>query len=332
MKECAANPLVSVIMPVYNGACYLSDAISSVLEQTYSNLELVVIDDCSTDNSQEAIEKFSYDERVKYLKTAENQGVSGARNIGIVRCQGELVAFLDQDDCWLPRKLELQVSCMEKCPDIALVHANVALMDESGKMERRYEALGESQFENDDASLRCGFVFDSLFVSNEIQVLTVLIRRSALEAVGNFDERLSGVDDYELWLRVAREFSICHMNTILAKYIIHAGQVSRNGYKMLELRIAALEGILERYPEIEDELDSEVVVERMFKQYKALADYYFFHKKNYKDAKRMYGKTIRMKKGDRDVLIRYAYSALPSFFRTVVKKFRGLGGWRSNSV
>ena len=122
------NQLVSVIIPIYNGEAYLSEAIESVINQTYSPIELIIVDDGSTDNSKEIALSYS---QVNYIYQ-ENQGVAVARNTGIAKCQGEYIALLDQDDLWLPNKLELQVEYLNSHPEISYVLGEQKIFLESG--------------------------------------------------------------------------------------------------------------------------------------------------------------------------------------------------------
>lgn len=108
------NDLVSIIMPSYNTAGYISETIESVLAQTYANWELIIVDDCSTDNTDEVVKPFLTDKRIKYLKNEKNSGAAVSRNYALREAKGKWIAFLDSDDLWLPEKLEKQIAFMEK--------------------------------------------------------------------------------------------------------------------------------------------------------------------------------------------------------------------------
>lgn len=108
------NDLVSIIMPSYNTAGYISETIESVIKQTYANWELIIVDDCSTDNTDEVVKPFLTDKRIKYLKNEKNSGAAVSRNYALREAKGKWIAFLDSDDLWLPEKLEKQIAFMEK--------------------------------------------------------------------------------------------------------------------------------------------------------------------------------------------------------------------------
>ena len=108
------NELVSVIMPSFNTAKFISETIESVLAQTYANWELIIVDDCSTDNTDEVVKPFLTDKRIKYLKNKKNSGAAVSRNYALREAKGKWIAFLDSDDLWLPEKLEKQIAFMKK--------------------------------------------------------------------------------------------------------------------------------------------------------------------------------------------------------------------------
>lgn len=184
-------PQVSVVIPSYNLAEYLGQAIQSVLDQTYSNLEAIVVDDGSTDNTRQVASAFD-DPRVRYVYQ-ENIGPAGARNAGIRVSQGEYLVFLDADDLLLPWKLEVQVRALDSNPKRGLVGGGYQFLDESGSVLCQVESWkGNHSLTTRDWLLGCPFV-----------VHAVLIRRHWVEAVGAFDMSLSGGADYDFWLRLA---------------------------------------------------------------------------------------------------------------------------------
>lgn len=126
------NDLVSVIMPSYNTARYIVQSIESIIAQTYSNWELIIVDDCSTDNTDEVVKKYLGDERIKYFKNEKNSGAAVSRNKALMEAKGRWIAFLDSDDLWLPKKLEKQLNFM-KCNDYHFSYTNYSEIDESGQ-------------------------------------------------------------------------------------------------------------------------------------------------------------------------------------------------------
>ena len=225
-------------MPVYNGEQYVADAVESVLAQTYKNVEIVIVNDGSTDASHEKVLPYLHLPNLQYVEQ-QNKGVAAARNAGIRAATGELIAFLDQDDLWLPDKLAGQVAYLSKNPDVLLVHANQGHIDENG------EAV-----EIDWPTDACGNCFREMFVQNRIAVLTVLMRRECFEKVGFFNEKLSGSDDYEMWLRVARQAPIGYLNQRVALYRFHGSNVSRDHFKMTRTDFAAIQSIVNQFPDV----------------------------------------------------------------------------------
>lgn len=219
----------SVIVAVYNGAKTLTQTIESILSQTYDNFELLLIDDGSTDESKNLIEKYLEDERVKYFKK-QNGGVASARNFGIARATGEIIGFCDQDDQWLPQKLEKQIPLFSD-PDVGLVYSWVDI-DRHGKRE-----CSTPEFE--------GECFEALLNRNFVSCCTAMVRRTVLNQVNGLDEsrELHGVDDRHLWLKVARISKLAVAKTPLAIYFIHGENYSLDNKKMLIADLSCIEKI-----------------------------------------------------------------------------------------
>lgn len=182
--------LVSVILPTYQRAHLISESIESVCRQTYSNWELIVVDDGSTDNTSEVVNSYSKkDKRIKYLKKQQNRGVASARNIGIGEAAGEYIAFIDSDDLWVESKLEKQAKLMNEISDCMLISGDISYSD--GKTFFTKHPLPEE------------INFKSLFIRNFIATSTVILRREILGKIGLFSENLRNCSDYEMWLRIA---------------------------------------------------------------------------------------------------------------------------------
>jgi glycosyltransferase involved in cell wall biosynthesis len=181
--------LVSIIIPTYNRAKLLKEAVDSVLTQTYRDLEIIVVDDGSTDETSALMA--TYGERVRYIRQ-ENAGVSAARNRGICASTGKYIGFLDDDDTYLATKIERQVEYLTKHPEIGFVHCRYYVMDEAGNYLHKIGLLPE------------GNVLPELLCRNFLWMSAPLISRACLEQVGGFDEHLSTAADYDLWLRIAQ--------------------------------------------------------------------------------------------------------------------------------
>jgi glycosyltransferase involved in cell wall biosynthesis len=192
------KPLVSAIIPTYNRSGAVCSAIDSVLQQTYSRTEIVVVDDGSTDGTQDALKRFG--NRIK-LVTQENAGPGAARNHGVRICNGEVVAFLDSDDIWLPNKLERQVGLLQKLGDsVCCCLCNTELRFADGKRTSAFDvALLDPKSEE-------GIWTNVLKVLSNRFVLfnqSVAIPRAVLDRIGGFDESLWCMEDYDLALRLS---------------------------------------------------------------------------------------------------------------------------------
>lgn len=212
MKE----PLVSVIIPNFNYARYLPVAIDSVLAQTYPKFEIIVIDDGSSDDSEAVLQ--SYGDRVRWV-SQQNQGVSAARNLGVQETRGELLAFLDADDCWFPAKLEKQLQRFLD-DDVGLVHCGVEEIDSEGN-HLRFSLEGQE-----------GWVATELLLFKRAVILGggsgQMVWRSEFEAVGGFDTSLSTSADWDFFYRLATRKRVGFIPTPLVKYRVHGTNMHTN--------------------------------------------------------------------------------------------------------
>ena len=217
-KKTSKKPEVSIIIPVYNGEQYIKDTILSVLNQTYRNYELIIVDDGSTDTTKQIIDIFK-DPRIKY-HYQNNTGLSASRNKGIELSQGEFLAFLDADDIWLPFKLELQVNAIKNDFNVGLVFGWVYYMDNDSRI------VGNKKYD-----ITKDFYINILlgnYVDNGSQPL---IRRECFDKVGKFDH--IPAEDWDMWIRIAKEYKFCNINDFLVIYRINLSGLSKN-YKNME--------------------------------------------------------------------------------------------------
>jgi glycosyltransferase involved in cell wall biosynthesis len=212
------NPLVSIIIPCYNGETYLEETITSALMQTYQNVEVLVIDDGSTDGSSAIAQKFP----VRYIRQ-ENRGLTPTRNRGIRECQGSYVVFLDADDRLRPDAIESGLRVFAENPECAMSVGDHLFVAEDGS----YLA---------DSNKKCltASHYEALLRSNFIEMISsVLFRKSALEKVEGFDTGLRVAEDYDLYLRIARDSQICCHPAVIAEYRLHQNNASHNSELML---------------------------------------------------------------------------------------------------
>lgn len=228
------STLISVVVPVYNGAEYLTKTVESILAQDHQELELLLINDGSSDNSKELMDALAAkDVRVKAY-TKANGGVANARNFGIEHAQGEFIALCDQDDLWLPTKLSKQLPLFSN-ERVGLVYTG-AIAD--------YILYGKQSKPNFDNQFR-GKVFDRLTQQNMFTCCTAMVRKSVLEEVGGFDDDLAlmGVDDWHLWLKLALVCEFDFVPEHLAIHVFHGDNYSLNDEKMHEAEIVCLNKI-----------------------------------------------------------------------------------------
>jgi len=205
-------PRVSVIIPTYNRAPMLGRAIKSVLNQTYRDFELIVVDDCSTDNTEEVVNSFE-DARLRYIKHPTNRGGSAARNSGISSSSGDYIGFLDDDDEWLPDKLKVQVELFGRLPE------------DYGVIYGGYHIKQEGKIIRDVYPTHRGDVYYQMLKGCFIGSPTILIKNVCFENAGCFDETLPGCQDWDMWLRLAKKYKFEYIPDILAIYYIHGNQI-----------------------------------------------------------------------------------------------------------
>ncbi len=223
---------VSVIIPTYNRVHFLKEAIDSVLSQTYPYFELLIVDDGSEDETEALVRSYQ-DKRIRYL-FIPHQGVSKARNVGIKEAKAELIAFLDSDDLWLPRKLEVQVNFFQKRPD--------ALICQTEEIWIRYGRRVNPKKYHKKPS---GMMFKESLRRCLISPSAVMMRRELFERVGLFDEGMPACEDYDMWLRV----TVRHPVYLLPEPLVikrggHPDQLSRSIPALDKWRIKAIVKIL----------------------------------------------------------------------------------------
>lgn len=223
-------PRVSIIVPAYNAAHYLPFAIDSVIAQTYTDWEIVIIDDGSTDNTRALVDSYRpiLRDKLQYVYQS-NRGLPAARNAGILAARGEFIALLDADDVWLPIRLERGVSAMDADPSTGLVHARVMRINTHGavtgqlKVEPRYMS---------------GRIARHIFTRRaHIVCPTVLFRKSCLQQTGWFDEAMQATEDRDLWFRIALRYRIAYLDEVVAYYRISPTSMTSNLDRLLKAQL-----------------------------------------------------------------------------------------------
>lgn len=203
-------PRVSIIVPTFNCARYLGRALDSALSQIYRDYEILVVDDGSTDETRELVDR--YGGKVRYFYQA-NGGLSSARNLALSKASGEFIAYLDADDMWYPQKLERQVAFLDRNRDCGLVHSDVTVIDEMDRVI--YLQVNKER----GRKVPRGGCTRDLLRENHVLILTVLERRDCIERAGTFDERLKETQDYLHWMLLAMDgIPFGYISEPLAKY------------------------------------------------------------------------------------------------------------------
>lgn len=254
MDKIINTPLVSVIMPAYNASNYIQEAINSVIAQTYSNWELVIIDDGSKDNTSEIVLKNSnQDSRIQYFY--QDNGKQGkARNLGISKAKGDYLAFLDADDLWLPEKLKVQIEEIRE--------KNVDLVFSDSYRFKNQEVVCVSERMNVKSGFFSGSKALQLFLeANRIPILTVLVKKEKVEAVGCFSESMDiqNVEDYHLWLKLLiSNAEFYSSNRVLAKYRIHDNSVTAKDKRAADKLLHVFLDLSELYPIYKEQIEKEL--------------------------------------------------------------------------
>lgn len=243
-------PKVSVLMPSYNYARYLPFAVESILSQSYSDLELIITDDCSTDNSREVVEHWKKrDPRVVGVNHVINRGLAGARNSGLAVSSGQFIALCDADDIWQPDKLKIQMEVFQRNQEVGLVHCDSAIIDGDGNPTGQ---LFSSMIHR-AGQPTSGNLFEELCQRNFLCNPTVILRREAVQCAGGFDESLRSLEDWVCWAKVSKNYPFYYVDEPLVRYRIHGSGLSRNSKNMALNRIKAVRLLLASFSDISPE-------------------------------------------------------------------------------
>ena len=227
---------VSVIIPTYNCARYIGDALQSVAMQSYDDLEIVVVDDGSSDDTRAVVARSGV--RCTYVMNERHKGPAGARNHGIGLSSGQYIAFLDADDAWLPSKLALQVAALEADPQLLALGSIMIPWDSTPSCIDQTTALRR-------------YSFAEMVVRNRLGTPTVVCRRDTLSKVGLFDEAMDISEDYELWLRLSRIGTVGRLETPLVRFRQRPdGASAGNRDRTFDLDMRFTRSLANRYPDV----------------------------------------------------------------------------------
>lgn len=300
--------LVSVIVPVYNRAHLVTETVASILGQTYQNIEIILINDGSTDNSLDVIQalQHEYPDVIRIIDQ-ENQGQTVARNQGIRQAQGKYIAFLDSDDLWMTDKLEQQVPLFDK--GVGLVYGGVEFIDEYGETTR---------FEFCDPSVQ-GNIYPQLLVKNRMTGGSVVVLAEALEMVGVFDPEFKAAENWDLWLRVCKEYQARLVNKPVVKYRLHQNNMSKDVMLMQDAKRQIMAKHCDKHSS-----------DKLVAKYSRLAEADLFYKlgvdcfsrEQFGEAIRNFLRVIKISPFYEDTPVRLLRSLLGSQGNRVLRKFK----------
>jgi glycosyltransferase involved in cell wall biosynthesis len=225
-------PRVSIILNVRNGAAFLRDALDSVMAQTFADWELIVWDDCSTDNSSKIVSTYG-DARIRYFLSPDETPLGKARDQAIRQATGDWLAFLDQDDVWLPRKLEKQMALIDN--RVGIIYGRTVLFDSQRGDLRDYDYFHEFEL------LPEGDIFARLFRNAcFIAMSSAVLRRSAVAEVGGIPDTIQVVPDYYLYIAIARRYQARAVQEVVCRYRVHPGSMSASQRHRIRLHAEPL--------------------------------------------------------------------------------------------
>ncbi|MFO7609550.1 MAG: glycosyltransferase [Candidatus Krumholzibacteriia bacterium] len=231
------SPLVSVVTASYNMGQYVAEAVDSVLAQDYPAVEVIVVDDGSTDDTQAVLARYAGDRRVTVIHQ-ENRGQTVAKNRGLAATRGELIGFCDADNRWLPGKLARQVPILLSRPEVGVVYGDLQLIDGEG---RPLPPPGTRR--------HSGRITGKLLIDNFVTFNTTLVRAETVRRLGGFDESLRMAIDYDLWLRISLDHEFLYLPEPLVAYRIWGGQMSHRTGERMENFFKLLEKFLREHPD-----------------------------------------------------------------------------------
>jgi glycosyltransferase involved in cell wall biosynthesis len=225
------QPVLTIIIPTYNRADFLRESIRSVFSQTFSDYELIVVDDGSSDHTEDVVREFP---KIRYVACRENSGVSHARNLGIKLAGGRYVCFLDSDDLWIKNKLEVQISWMEAHADCQVCYTDEIWIRKGVRVNPMNKHRKYS-----------GDIFSHSLPLCIVSPSSVLMRSSLFDEVGLFDEGLPACEDYDLWLRISLKYPVHYIEEkLIVKKGGHEDQLSAKYWGMDRFRVIALDKLL----------------------------------------------------------------------------------------
>jgi glycosyltransferase involved in cell wall biosynthesis len=272
-------PEVSVIIPTYNSAQFLDEALQSVFDQTFKDFEVIVVDDGSTDQTKQVLDK--YGDRIRYI-FQENGGPAKARNRGIKASSGKYVAFLDADDIWLPLKLKKQVNTFRHRPELAMVFTEHCLFNERGVYKT---SLGKKK------KLLKGDIARNIFLHSGVATSTVMVRKDVFSEIGLFEEALYIAEDDNMWIRIAANFKVELIDESLLKHRSHPQSIMTDKRKLFECVKKNINYLDCRYGKVKERIEKAIPLK--LSQVEFDQGYYYFERGDIANARKAFAKAIR---------------------------------------
>jgi glycosyltransferase involved in cell wall biosynthesis len=317
MSGRAVKPMISIIIPTYNGGKYICQTIESALNQTFTDVEILVIDDGSDESLSELLAQYSG--RIQYIYK-ERSGPAASRNLGIKLSRGAYLAFLDHDDLWHPDKLKIQAGIMADNPQCALVYSYPVLIDAEGK---KIPNEGPSHFPS-------GSVVLDFLLKNRITTFSaVLVRKSVFDLTGLLDEspEVMTCDDYDMWLRISDVSEVIFAQGDLVYYRIHSGNLVKSYDQNLRAHMCILEKFLKssvRLKQLPATLVRAIVRENRYEKYCYFAFIYFYRQGGERQARKLFLEALRLKPYMLSLAAYLSICYLPTGFRNFSRKIKCL--------
>jgi glycosyltransferase involved in cell wall biosynthesis len=304
--------LVSVIIPTYNGEQYILDAVNSALQQTHAPMEIIVVDDGSQEDILRILSPVS--SCITYIRQ-DNAGPAAARNRGIRAAHGEFIAFLDDDDLWHPAKIEVQMRWMHQDPDCGLVYSFPTQIDERGSI-----------LSNGIPDCPSGNAYYDLLRSSPIITPSVtLLRASVLENTGYFDESVYIWEDYDLWLRISKAYSVRYCSDAVIYYRQTNSGISKNYYRFVYGYLHLMRKLLEEFINSwinHDEAFIDAIGENLHTNYRYFAYKLYFEKDDRANAKQFLAAALRKRLWNLKDILFLIWFSLPKNSFEHVRNFK----------
>jgi len=309
------NKLVSVIIPAYNAGKYISEAMESVLTQTYPSYEIIVVDDGSIDRTKETIDGLRVKGEVckidiKYIYQ-ENKGPAAARNKGIKEAKGDYIAFLDSDDLWLPEKLERQMALLRQS-NYAMVYSDMSHEVDGEEIYRSYLKEKKYKFYGN------GDVYKQLLRENFIFTPTVIVKKAVIKSVGYFDERYKICEDYKMWLKIAKDYKIGFLDEPLVIRRRNKSNITQDKFLFIASGINLFRELLDNN---HDQKTKKIINNELYRRIFDLG-YYHWDKGNISLAREYFTKAMRYKHNVLKAIPYLIASFFPSSFVSVIRKLK----------